>query len=257
MEGPAVTRSWLTIIVALLLMSCASQTLSDKTPAIDLDKLQATGDFPEVACLFRTEVHPDTSTSHGHSHSNGSTKTSSWYLWRSNKRIEIQNLSKPIGEVWEKLPGGQVGFTWLHHGEHFAVRYSAADLRLLHNASTWPAKAGLVSPVLLEQLRLNGIKDFHGYVGEYYSGQVGEYFLEVLWLPQLKLPARLKQRYDGQLSRTELIELHALAKSPWHPLPSASYDDMDFADIGDNEAHPLVGVHLRPGMNLMQGEHRH
>lgn len=184
--------------------------------------------------------------------------TTSWYLWRQTKRIELYNPKQQTGEVWRLLNDGEVAYTWLLHHKKFAVNYAPSDLKAIKNHPNWLAKASMISPQLLKQLELKPKCKFLNYQCENYSGRIGEYKLEIEWLPELQIPARIKQSTANHITEINLNTVTSLTEAK-QPLNSENYEDMDFADIGDNEAHPIAKSYsvFNNLTTLEQQQHHH
>lgn len=180
---------------------------------------------------------------------NTPSKTEQWYLWRQQDKIEIQSRNKKVGEVWQRLKHKQVAFSWLYHAKAFAIRYTPSDLKALQTYPDWATKTSIVSPALLERLQKTADKQVLGYQAEVYRGKIDNYKLEIHWIPAINTPAKIRQTNSKQTTEVKLIAVYPLAEAPWRPIESDHYDDMDYADIGDNESHPIVKLHMK-GMSL-------
>ncbi len=207
------------------------------------------GQFPEIAALYEST----TQTVDAH---HPAVKTSAWRLWRQTNKIEMQGLNTPTGEVWTRLKDGEVAYTWLLHSKQFAINYAPSDLKAIQNNPKWMTKVSIISPELLNKLTLQSKSKAFDYVSETYSGSVGQYQLEIVWLPELKIPASIKQSTNQEITQVKLKQVYPLSEAPWQRLDASRYEDMDFADIGDNEAHPLAKLYLS-GNNLQTIQYIH
>jgi hypothetical protein len=175
--------------------------------------------------------------------------TEQWYLWRQQDKIEIQSHNKQIGEVWQRLKHKQVAFSWLYHAKAFAIRYTPSDLKALQTYPDWATKTSIVSPALSERLQKISNKQVLGYKADIYRENIDNYQLEIHWIPAINTPAKIRQTDNKQTTEVKLLAVYPLADAPWQPIESDHYDDMDYADIGDNESHPIAKLHMK-GMSL-------
>lgn len=210
--------------------------------------------LPSIACLYKTTSHDH--DSHHHDEHEAQTTESNWKLWRTDQQVEIQDTNSRQGEVWTRLKSDTLEYSWLDHKNKFRVNYPDSDLKATNSTQVWENKATLISPSLLLRLKKIETQQVLGYTAETYSGTVGTYQLEVTWLPELSIPAKITQQEGKVITTTELKEVFTYEKSPWKPIASDDYEDMDFADIGDNETHPIARSHLY-GMGISAGEHKH
>lgn len=211
---------------------------------------------PPIACFYQTSIqevkldHSESAQLPAHDAS------TDWYLWRTETQIEIQDTRSSQGEIWHRLKGGTVEYSWLDHKNRFRVNYPPSDLKATRSNHLWVNRATLISPTLLKYLEKQEATDVLGYNAERYTGRLGDYELEIIWLNQLSIPAKITQKKGTTVSTTELKEVYDLPDSPWKQYASDDYEDMDFADIGDNETHPVARSHLH-GTGISANAHRH
>ncbi len=211
----------------------------------------ASAALPEVACLYRT-ITKDLK----YHHKKTTDKTSQWHLWRYKNKIQIRNLETPIGEIWQQLKGGDIAYSWLFHDKKFVINYTSSDLKAIKNNPNWLSKANIISPELLKRLTHQSNSRVLGYIAENYVGKIGEFTIEVTWLPKLKIPAAIKQTTATQKTLVMLEKVYPYSDSPWKPVNIDNYQDMDFADIGDNEADPLLNFYMEK-MSFISSFHHH
>ncbi len=200
-------------------------------------QVQAT-ELPDLAAQYETIV----------TH-NGDKKIhrSGWYIWRQPNRIEIQHKTLPYGEVWKRSKMGEVSFEWLRHDKQFKILYEDADLDALQVTSRWETKATLISPQLLKQLKQVGKGRVLGNKTQKYQGKIGAYQVQVEWIPRLKIPAYVKEEKKESTEEMRLIHVYSIGKTPWKRHNSEDYEDMDYSDIGDNEANPITRAYIIMG----------
>jgi hypothetical protein len=236
-----------------------SLLLSLMTVHANAESKLSNDNITEIAAYFQTKKTPLDQHQGGDAGQNDKQKISHWFLWRQADKIEIQSQNKAVGEVWQKLKHGQVEFIWLYHAKQFAIKYTASDLKALQNYPTWSTKTSLVSQALLQRLKKIGAKQVLGYKADIYQGKVDGLQLEIEWIDAIKTPARIRQTDNKATVEVTLLEVYPLKKAPWQPIDSEQYDDMDYADIGDNESHPIARLHMN-GKSLSSRhypEHHH
>lgn len=170
---------------------------------------------------------------------------SNWRFWREEDSLEIYNLNTGLGELWQKDSRGKIGYSWFHHGEQFAINYEAVDLQMLGRVPDWHNKGSLINPALLESLSRTGEGQVLSYATELYEGEIAGVEFVIEWLPEFSLPAKVLQRQGGHQLEIVLLEIYALADSPWQTIDTFDYSDMDFTDTGENEPHPMVLMHMQ------------
>jgi len=176
-----------------------------------------------------------------HVHSNLVLKSEKWFFWRNDKEIEISNADQSFGEKWIKMNKQQIHYQALYHNERFLLDFQPTDLKILGKKANWKVRSTLFPYAVLVQLeRSKTEKKFLGYDTHQYKGTVDGVNYQVDWIPELEIPARVVKTITNTKITTELKELYPLNKSPYKQIKTEKYDDMDYADIGDNESHPIV-----------------
>ncbi len=208
-------------MLGLVLGGCASSEL----PVPELD---ANAAIAPVAAQFRTTVIQD-----------GDRATSEWRYWRSENRVQREDLGEKTGDLWQR-DGSTLFHTLLFHEDRRGIEFEQADLQITGSATTWEQQAQIVSPDLLEKLKQVkvGWRDAIPY--REYAGKVGDVRWRVRMRMDLVLPMLVEQDTAQSSLRIELVEAHALASAPWQPTSSEGYGVLDFADLGDHERDPFV-----------------
>ena len=192
----------------------------------------------DVSCLYETvENVADTA---GHHHGDTKQKPTNWYFWRTNNTVEVSNAEQSFGEKWTLSNKSAVFYQALYHDKHFLLDFQPADLKILGKKTNWELKSTLFPQAVLQKLEKKHSGKFKNYTMVHYQGTVAGVEYQVDWLPELKLPARVEKASLGQKIVTKLKEIYPLAKTPYKQLSHEKYEGMDYADIGDNESHPIV-----------------
>lgn len=193
-----------------------------------------------VACIYLIETSSEqklAGTDVGH-------RTTPWYFWRSETRVETRDAQGENGEVWETNPRGQISYTKLFHPDEKAIGYTPGDLRALAINVDWNQIKSIIDPALLgTHLKRSGEQTVNGQRAERYAGTMDGVTTEVLWLPEMKLPARIEKTRGGVTVSLRMAECKPLVSAPWMMTSEPrmqSYQHLDYADLGDMENDPFV-----------------
>lgn len=218
-------RQWLLVLPALGLLCGAAQ--ADQS-------LEAT------ACVYLI----DTSSAQKLAGTDVEHPTTPWYFWRSGNRVETRDAHGENGEVWESNLRGQISYTKLFHPAEKAIDYTPGDLGALAINADWNQIKSIIDPKLLgTHLKRSGEQIVDGQRAERYAGAIDGVSTEVLWLPEMKLPARIEKTRGGVTVSLRMAECKPLASAPWAMTSEArmqSYQHLDYADLGDMENDPFV-----------------
>lgn len=205
-------------------------------PAVDPGRLAGP---PPIACRFEWRVIP----------AGGEEQEvrSEWFLWRRPSLIEIREKGG-VGEVWERGLDRRISYRRVFHEERRVIEYTPGDLRALRRAPDWARLSSLVDPDLLgRDLKRSGEEERLGRRAERYRGRLDGVEVELLWLPQERIPALIREIYPDRERQLRLIEMYPLEESPWPHGRFAEYRHTDYADIGDQEADPFLRKRLNEG----------
>ncbi|MFT5788165.1 MAG: hypothetical protein ACI8SJ_000262 [Shewanella sp.] len=79
-----------------------------------------------------------------------------------------------------------------------------------------------------------------------YQGQQQNHELAITWLDKLALPQSFRVTDKKGSIQYELLEVKVLPKSEFNAL-TLGYQDIDFADVGDNESDPFIAKMIHQG----------
>lgn len=169
----------------------------------------------------------------------GRPQVTEWTLRRTANRIEILERRNDTGEIWSRDEKGNISFERVFHKQRRVLDYSAADLRSLDNYPEWDKIAEVIDAQLLgAALKHVGTTRVMGKTAERYRGRLGNTSMEVTWLPQDRLPYKVKQSGPNQQTEIKLKRLSAAT-----PTSSAedltAYTRLDYADLGDDPSDPF------------------
>ncbi|WP_367155454.1 hypothetical protein [Methylomonas sp. HYX-M1] len=231
------TLAGLYMLCLLFLSACADQ------PGQPLPALRIQEPLPSLAAEYQTTL----SDTYAKRPKNGS-RHYRWRLYRAADRIETHNLCAESSEVWSRTHYGEINHQQLFHAQKRLIEYVSGDLKAIGQLPIWTTLATLISPTDLSALHAVGEERYGEFSAIRYAGSIAEEqeTLELLWLPQLQLPALIKRQRRDHALQTRLIEWHHLGDSPWPTPETADYRVIDFADLGDKEHDPAL-IGLLPG----------
>lgn len=205
-----------------------------------------TGNLPPVAAEFETEIHKRDGHAHDSLHR--------WRLLRQAERVEIHDSSANMSDIWSRTSNDLLFYERVFHEDRHVVEYSPVDLNVLGVERRWDKLVLAFDPEILRELGTGRpAGTVAGYEGVRYKGTVDAVGYEVVWLPQIKLPALIRQTRDDGEVVTRLRTLHAMEQSPWPPTDTAQYRIVEYSDMGDLERDPFVMKVL----NQIPGGHSH
>ncbi|WP_428355642.1 hypothetical protein [Methyloprofundus sp.] len=205
--------------------------------ALLMTSIAVYAEMAKVSCVYQTTesiIHAiDKDQQHDH-------KVRQWYFWRAENQLEVANAEQSLGKKWIYNGQQMVVYQVLYHDRKFVLEFQPTDLKILGLQSNWKMRASLFPPEILTQLHQQGSGKFQEYATVNYQGNVAGHRYQVDWIPVLNLPSRVVKQLGNMIIITQLKEVYPLDKSPYKQLSSDQYDDMEYADIGDNESHPIA-----------------
>lgn len=239
MRNPAVNAKKSLIFVSLLLaLSLSGHVVAHEAhhdhaaPVAKMTAAQASAPAP-VAARFDLQVNQ--------------TQTD-WYLWREADSIETANAAVAQNDIWQRVRGNEYNYRRVFHNDQRVVDYTAGEIKTRHAEPDWSKLASVISPQLLQELKRGASKTLFGQKAVRYTGKLGGQSIELWWLEQAQLPARLQMTRTGQRMTLALKELHNKAPAAWPRATEeriADYGLIDAADFGDMESDPFVARVMR------------
>lgn len=166
-----------------------------------------------------------------------------WYLWRDSDAIETTDLATGQSNVWERLGKDEYSYRRIFHRDQRIVEYMPGELRTRNTQPDWEKLASIVSPQLLESLKRGASRIQFGQKAVRYTGMLNGQKIDLWWLEQARLPARLEITGEHQRMELSLKEIHAVAPAAWPRATDeriAGYGKIDASDFGDMESDPFV-----------------
>ncbi|MBU3023292.1 hypothetical protein [Aestuariibacter sp. A3R04] len=161
-------------------------------------------------------------------------------LWRKPNVVAHQYAQQQITQMWEHV-NQRVKATRFFDAHERAIEYQPGETIHGHTDNNWPYRYQLIKPGFLASLEKTRTEGEGCALEEYYSGNIGNDSVSVVWLPAMKL---LKAMTVGKNHREVRWSLQQLA----HDQPAirafftkrADFQSTDFADIGDDHTDPFL-----------------
>lgn len=162
---------------------------------------------------------------------------SDWYFWRGENRVEIRNATQDVGEIWRRDGKKRLSFVYVEPAHKRGIEYNDTDLRMINHKRSWDRLASIVSSAEIEKLSLVDETEIMGHKAKRYSGKIDNRTVEVVWIPDLQLTAKVMNTYPDRQVTTELKSF--LTRQDDVVATSddqlSNYALVDFADLGDME----------------------
>ena len=185
-------------------------------------------------------------------------KSRTWTLRRDERAIELRGSGAPYGEVWRRLDDGKVDYAFVMHDEDRMIEYAPIDLQLINKVPDWERLGAVVAAEDIERLKAGKRARHEGFATRSYTGSVNGAKVEVVWIPELHLPAKIDSK---TAKRRVTVRLLAVENSPAPPMPDVvreRYQRVDYADLGDMEEDPDAQRWIRKAINAPGHEaHNH
>ena len=166
-----------------------------------------------------------------------------WYLWRSADSIETADLVTNQSNIWERLGADDYSYRRVFHRDQRVVEYTPGEIRTRNALPDWGKLASVISPDLLATLKRGPSTMQFGQKAVRYTGTLNGQKIDLWWLEQARLPARLYIVGPQQRMELSLKEIHAESPATWPRATDeriASYGKIDASDFGDMESDPFV-----------------
>lgn len=166
-----------------------------------------------------------------------------WYLWREADSVETANPATAQNTIWQRTAPNDYSYRRIFHNDRRVVEYTPGEIRTRNATPDWAKLASVISPQLLDELKRSGKKTAFGQSAVHYTGKVGGQKVDLWWLEQAQLPARLQMSGNGQQMTMVLKDLYAKSPAGWPRVDEdkiAAYGLIDAADFGDMESDPFV-----------------
>lgn len=165
-----------------------------------------------------------------------------WLVWKYTNRVQLQQKGASYSVIWERMKDGALLRREVYPYYKTVVTYQPGDAVILGVGSSWEDNASLFDGSLLASLQAKGEGQLHGRHGELYEGKLHGHFYRIVWDSGINIPLVMEIRGARSMERITLTESFDPDRDKRYIRPDANddYDNIDYADIGDEEAHPLV-----------------
>lgn len=176
-------------------------------------------------------------------------KSSAWDLRRSDTAVELRGAGAPYSEMWRRLGDGRIDYAFAMHDEERVIEYSPIDLQLINKTPDWERLGAVVAAEDLGRLKAGKVGRHAGYATRTYAGNVKGTRIEIVWIPELMLPAKVDSRTAKRRVTVKLLGIEKNANPPMPDPVRERYQRVDFADLGDMEEDPDAQVWIRKAVN--------
>lgn len=193
-------------------------------------------------------------------------RPTTWCVWREAQRVATGSPSAGVREIWSRDPAsGDVSLARVFDGASKVVEYTAGELAA-RGVDVERASIGtVVDPRSLSMFERAGDRVALGYTANLLRQRRGRDVVELEWIPDLALPARIERSFaDGTRSTFTLEAIGDAARQDCAPVVAAvpaEHETLDAADFGDMEGDPFVqqveAYDERTGRWRVGGAHPH
>lgn len=202
-----------------------------------------------------------------------------WWMMRTAEQVELRDAKKTdqlanYGEVWQRTGNGKLSYFYLMHDDKRAIEYASVDLNMLGIATDdheWQMQTQLVTEGELATMKKNTKKTspYKGLATESYTGMVKDAKVNLVWIPELKIPLIAEYVYPKRKVTIRLRDVNGTNVMLANTIPSTfkikatdlalqDYQQIYYTDIGDMEQEAgtqswLVNAEGAPGLHA----HRH
>ncbi|MDB2386539.1 hypothetical protein N9W21_04260 [Shewanella sp.] len=176
--------------------------------------------------------------------SNDKGETRELTLLRSPNRVIYQHHPHHF-ELWDRR-GDYVRY---FPSAKRSVTYAKGDLLSLNMQVNFDKLNQLMSPKTLQHSTLQSKDTCQAW--QHYHALQTDKKITLTWHESLALPQSLTAQSANELIHYQLIELKAFSETAFNQ-QIAGYQDIDFADVGDNESDPFLAKMIHQGF-IQQG----
>ncbi|MCX7088214.1 MAG: hypothetical protein NTV00_09205 [Methylococcales bacterium] len=190
---------------------------------------------PEIACRYEMKIIP-------HAKSKASSKNA-WFFWRQSGTVQTLDANGHYGEIWQRTPTDNIQYRKLYHTDKTAVEYMPADNPTNNINFDWGKLASMLSQQELDALKPIKKTQVMGRPAELRKGKLDDQTIEVTWLTNENLPARIFRKDKNRTVEVRLLEITPLSMARRKPIALeeiADYRHIDAIDFGDMENDPFV-----------------
>lgn len=167
-----------------------------------------------------------------------------WFVIRNENRIVTTAPEVGQQEIWNReSSSGAMSLQRVFHKARRVVAYTPGELSAMGATVSWESLGSIIDPRELHDLERIGEEDSVAGRAVLYRAVIGREKVEIAWLENVRLPARIERWGRNRHSVLRLAALGAPNQSPWTQLGEethAEYQVIDVADFGDMDYDPFV-----------------
>jgi hypothetical protein len=169
--------------------------------------------------------------------------------------IQTLDADGDHGEIWQRTANNSIQYRKLYHADKTAVEYMPADMPTNNMNFDWLKLSSMLNQQELDALKPIKQLKVLGHNAELRKGKINDKTIEVIWLLDENLPARIIRKDKTgsiELNLVEITPLSAAKKKPITIEDIANYRQIDAVDFGDMENDPFVKKIMQ-----QEGHHHH
>lgn len=173
-----------------------------------------------------------------------------WRYIRQANKVVFYYPMRNVAEQWMRNEKQQLAFERWFLTPKRVIQYENGDLKSIGQDQQWRAVSQVLNPEILSQLEPQASTRYLCWQQDNYQGEKNGIQIKVAWLPQLNLLRRISWVQGEQQKSITLQQLQSLEQVKSIFTQRETYAEMDFADIGDNEADPFVATMIDQGFGV-------
>lgn len=193
-------------------------------------------------------------------------------LWRNQRQVAHENTRSGITELWEQTSNGQLRMVRYFDKHRRGIEYQPYEIRHASNNGDWQIKAQLISEAQLKSLQRIATQGGGCDKRENYASAKGDATqISLQWLPHRRLVQHYRETGPESTVTLQLLETITDEKRIKRAFADReTYQNVDYADIGDNESDPFLAKMINLGFiehgaagfydtqgHTLNGHHRH
>lgn len=162
-------------------------------------------------------------------------------LWRNGKQVAHEYKGSLMTEVWEKMTNKRLRMVNYFDKHRRGIEYQPEEIKIAHSENDWLLKRQLVTPDLMNSMKLVKTTDDTCEKIESYELKSDKLNIAMEWLSKQELAKRYEETSaDKKVTWT----LEKVTNNPDDVnkvfLTRSTYQMTDYTDIGDNESDPFL-----------------
>lgn len=248
---------WSSLIFPAILALSPTVTHAEISAANQQATAVSTASATALTARFETRVTPI------HTHDKGEhavkASQSEWYFIRSANAVETRDLQGSRSEYWLLGSNGKVYYKKLYHAQKKSVEIFPGDQDMMGHFQ-WDKVSTMLNQQDLAALKKVGTTRMMGEPAEIRTGVINGAKVQLTWLTESQLPAKLIRRYPDKVVSLTMSNRYSAEKSPVQITSTdtiQSYDVIDMADFGDMEDDPFIRSVMTEASANGQAGHSH